>query len=89
MVSLLVSGLLIGSALVSFVDASAFTVDVQFVKRVHNNNTLKAFDIYGEGLNSVGAVQYKDYSSLMMATYRRYLSVSLRLLGLPNRKKKE
>ncbi|KAI6173117.1 Lysosomal aspartic protease-like protein [Aphelenchoides besseyi] len=37
----------------------AFTVDVQFVKRVHNNNTLKAFDIYGEGLNSVGAVQYR------------------------------
>ncbi|KAI6231923.1 hypothetical protein M3Y95_00432700 [Aphelenchoides besseyi] len=63
MVSLLVGGLLIGSALVSFVDASAFTVDVQSVKRVHNN-TLKAFDIYGEGLNSVGAVQYRGRMSM-------------------------
>ncbi|KAI6209821.1 Embryonic pepsinogen-like [Aphelenchoides besseyi] len=42
----------------------AFTVDVQFVKRVHNNNTLKAFDIYGEGLNSVGAVQYRGRMSM-------------------------
>ncbi|KAI6204544.1 Eukaryotic aspartyl protease [Aphelenchoides besseyi] len=50
MSSILVFGLLIASVLVTLVDAGSWSVDVQAVKRVQRNTTLKLSDVYGQAL---------------------------------------
>ncbi|KAI6212628.1 Aspartic protease [Aphelenchoides besseyi] len=55
---MLIFGLLLVSALVTWVDAGSWSVAVSVVKRVQRNNTLKLSDVYGQVLSADASRSY-------------------------------